>query len=113
AQRWEAPNISFGGLADLLDNVAPLSLPIIDMTGLSGRYQLVLEVSLKDLCGARRTAGAGGEPAGASNAMADMEQTVLSAFTNGLLKLGLRLERRNGPLETVVVDHLEKTPTEN
>ena len=53
-QRWEASNISFAGLADLLDHVAPLSLPVIDMTGLKGRYQLVLEVSLRDLPGARR-----------------------------------------------------------
>lgn len=28
-------------------------------------------------------------------------------------QLGLRLERRKGPVETLVIDHLEKTPTEN
>lgn len=43
----------------------------------------------------------------------DMEEAVLTAFNNGLLKLGLRLERRKGPLETIVVDRVEKTPTEN
>jgi uncharacterized protein (TIGR03435 family) len=102
-QRWEAPDISFAGFADLVDNVAPfLSLPVIDMTGIGGRYNLTLEVSLKDLR----------EPAGPGNA-GDMEEIVLSAFNNGLLKLGLRLERRKGPLETVVVDRVEKTPTEN
>jgi uncharacterized protein (TIGR03435 family) len=109
-QRWEAPNISFAGLADLLDNVAPfLSLPVIDMTGRDGRYNLTLEVSLEDL---RRHAGLAGEPAGPGNA-GDMEEIVLSAINNGLLKLGLRLEHRKGPLETVVVDRVEKTPTEN
>ncbi|HEY6342182.1 MAG TPA: TIGR03435 family protein [Bryobacteraceae bacterium] len=109
-QRWEAPNISFAGLADLLDNVAPfLSLPVIDMTGIGGRYNLALEVSLEDL---RRHAGLASEPAGPGNA-GDMEEIVLSAFNNGLLKLGLRLEHRKGPLETVVVDRVEKTPTEN
>lgn len=112
-QRWEAPNISLGGLADLLDKVAPLSLPVIDMTGLRGRYQLALEVSLKDVPAARRTAGFGGEPVGASNTIEELEETVLSAFNNGLRKLGLRLERRKGPIETVVVDHAEKTPAEN
>jgi uncharacterized protein (TIGR03435 family) len=78
-----------------------LSLPVIDMTGIGGRYNLTLEVSLKDLAGA-----------GPGNA-GDMEEIVLSAFNSGLLKLGLRLERRKGPLETVVVDRVEKTPTEN
>jgi len=28
-------------------------------------------------------------------------------------QLGLRLERRKAPVEIVVVDHIEKTPTEN
>jgi uncharacterized protein (TIGR03435 family) len=113
-QRWEAPNISIGGLADLLDRVAPLELPVIDMTGVGGRYQLVLEVSLSDLPGARRfELGAAGAPLAAENPVTDMEDTVLKAFNNGLLKLGLRLEPRKGPLETIVVDRAEKTPTEN
>jgi uncharacterized protein (TIGR03435 family) len=102
-QLWEAPNISFGGLADLLDKVTPFfSFPVIDMTGIGGRYNLTLEVSLKDLR----------EPAGLGNA-GDMEEIVLSAFNNGLLKLGLRLEHRKGPVETVVVDRVEKAPTGN
>ena len=113
-QRWEAPNISFAGLADLLDNVAPLSLPVIDATGLPGRYQLVLEVSLSDLSPARRRASAAsGAPAAGEDPGADMQDTVLAAFNKGLLKLGLRLERRTGPVERVIVDHVERTPTEN
>lgn len=77
------------------------------MTGLKGRYQLVLEVSLRDLPGARR------EPPAADNPTADMAETVLKGFNDGLVKLGLRLEHRKGPLEILVVDHVEKTPTEN
>jgi uncharacterized protein (TIGR03435 family) len=99
-QRWEAPDISLGGLADLLENVAPLASPVIDMTGLGGRYNLILEVSLKD-------------QKGVDSATADREETVLSEFNQGLLKLGLRLERRKGPVETIVVDHVEKSPTGN
>jgi uncharacterized protein (TIGR03435 family) len=113
-QRWEAPSISFAGLADLLDKVAPLSTPVVDMTGLKGRYQLALEVSLRDLLGARRTvSNTGVAPPSADSPMADMEETVLRGFNEGLLKLGLRLEHRKGPLEILVVDHVEKTPTAN
>jgi uncharacterized protein (TIGR03435 family) len=113
-QRWEAPSISLAGLADLLDKVAPLSTPVVDMTGLTGRYQLILEVSLSDLPGARRSiAGTAGEPPTANNPMADMEETVLRGFNQGLLKIGLRLELRKGPLEILVVDHVEKSPTAN
>jgi uncharacterized protein (TIGR03435 family) len=84
------------------------------MTGLKGRYRLVLEVSLRDLPGQRRrNSGAGGEPPAADNPMADMGETIMKGFNDGLRKLGLRLELRKGPLEILVVDRVEKTPTEN
>jgi uncharacterized protein (TIGR03435 family) len=97
-QRWEAPSTSLGGLADLLDNVAPLPSPIIDMTGLKGRYQVILEVSSELFIGV--------DPD-------EMEHLTLQAFNNGLQKLGLRLEHQKASLETIVVDHIEKTPTDN
>jgi uncharacterized protein (TIGR03435 family) len=28
-------------------------------------------------------------------------------------KLGLKLEARKAPFDTIIIDHLEKTPTEN
>jgi len=112
-QRWEAPSTSLEGLADLLDKVAPLSSPVIDMTGLKGRYQLVLEVSLADLSGARPSIPASGDPTAKENARADMDETILKAFNDGLRKLGLQLQRRQGPLETLVVDRVEKTPIGN
>jgi uncharacterized protein (TIGR03435 family) len=43
----------------------------------------------------------------------EMKNVVLSAFNGGLRKLGLRLERRKGPVEAIVVDHLERAPPEN
>jgi uncharacterized protein (TIGR03435 family) len=103
-QRWEAPSITFEGLADLLDRVTPFfSSPVIDMTRLKGRYRLVLEVFLNDTL-----TGAGGD-----RTALEMEDAVLKAFNDGLRKLGLHLERRKGPVESVVVDHVEKTPVEN
>lgn len=84
------------------------------MTRSGGRYQLVLEVSLSDLPGARqRNLGTPGATAEADNPPVDIEEIVLKAFNTGLQKLGLRLEPRKAPLETIVVDRVEKTPTEN
>jgi uncharacterized protein (TIGR03435 family) len=103
--RWAAESISMAGLADLLDNVAPLSLPIIDGTGLNGRFQLTLEISLSDLPGAKRSLPADGE--------SDRNAMVVRDFNQGLAKLGLRLEQRKAEIETIVVDHVEKTPTAN
>jgi uncharacterized protein (TIGR03435 family) len=113
-QRWEAPSITFEGLADLLDRVTPLSSPVIDTTGLKGRYRVVLEVSLNDAFGARPAmTSASGDPTAVEIARTDMEAALLKGFNDGLRKLGLQLERRKGPVETVVVDRVEKTPTEN
>ena len=98
-QRWEAPGITMEGLADLLDRVTPFfSAPVLDMTGLNGRYSLVLEVSLKDL---------------GDRTPLETEDAVLHAFNDGLRKLGLQLARRKGPVESIFVDHVEKTPSEN
>jgi uncharacterized protein (TIGR03435 family) len=44
---------------------------------------------------------------------AEMEARVVRAFNDGLRKLGLQLERRRGEVPTLIVDHVEKTPTEN
>jgi uncharacterized protein (TIGR03435 family) len=107
-QRWEGASISLEGLADLLDQVAPISVPVMDMTGLKGRFRMVLEVSLRDAQPGMVSAipnSTGGE--------SEMENVVVRAFNDGLRKLGLRLERRKGPVEAIVVDHLEKAPTEN
>jgi uncharacterized protein (TIGR03435 family) len=112
-QRWEASNITLEGLADLLDNVAPMSLPVVDMTGLKGRYQMSLEVSLKDLFGAPPSLPNADPHAATENAHLDLDEMVLQSFNDGLRKLGLRVERRKEPIETLIVDHVEKSPTEN
>jgi uncharacterized protein (TIGR03435 family) len=97
-QQWHAPSISMEGLADLLDKAAPLSLPIVDRTGMKGRYQLVLQVSLNGL--------SRGQPG-------DMEATILRAFNDGLRRLGLQLERLVASVETLIVDRVEKVPAAN
>jgi uncharacterized protein (TIGR03435 family) len=109
----EAPSITPEGLVDLLSPVG-LSLEIVDMTQLQGRYRVVLDFSLS---GAFAAAAAmpqpGGDPTARDNARMDMQNAILSALNDGLLKLGLQLERRKGTVETLVIDHVEKAPTGN
>ena len=106
-ERWESSGISLPGLADLLDKELSLPAPVVDLTGLTGRYQMVLEASLSDLPAACHSAPGGGD------SQADTEQIVLRSFNDGLAKLGLRLERGRGSVEAVFVDRVEKSPTEN
>jgi uncharacterized protein (TIGR03435 family) len=98
--RLEASGITFEGLAELLNRVVPSPSPVVDMTRLKGRYQMVLDASLNDAL--------------VENAsMMERDDAVLRGFNDGLRKLGLQLERRKEPVETLFVDHVEMTPTEN
>jgi len=121
--RWEAPGTTLEGLAEVLDPVG-LLLPVVDMTGLKGRYPVVLEASLHDAFAlaalrADLTAASSGGPPGVSDpaatedAQRDMQNAMVKGLNNGLLELGLQLERRKGPVEILVVDHAEKIPTGN
>ena len=110
-ERMDAPTISPEGVAELLDRMMPVSAPVVDMTGLKGRYQLVLDVSLNSLPKPAKTSI--GDPAAMERELADRDEEVLKRFNDGLRKLGLQLERRRGPVESLVVDHWEKVPTGN
>jgi uncharacterized protein (TIGR03435 family) len=86
------------------------------MTELKGEYQVALELSMADLMSAARAAGLPGGPlpsAGAASAADAASEPSAGSVFAAVQKLGLRMEPRKAPLETIVIDHLEKTPTEN
>jgi uncharacterized protein (TIGR03435 family) len=97
--RVEAPGTTLEGLADVL--TAQLGPPVVDATGVKGRYEVLLETSLNI------------DPAGDPVTPESAAERILTAYQNALQKVGLRLEPRKGPVETVVVDRVEKNPTDN
>lgn len=100
-QRWESPAISLAGLADLLDKVTPVPLPIVDQTGDPGRYQFRLELSLDEYA----------HPGAVDPSEAN--DNVIRVFNDALRKLGLQLQRRTISLPTLFVDRLNSSPTAN
>lgn len=84
---WSRPNATMGDVALWLSGV--LHKPVVDMTAIEGKYSVRLEV--------QQVPGEGPEPAAAQ----------------AVAKLGLKLESRKVPTVTMVVDRVEKTPTEN
>jgi uncharacterized protein (TIGR03435 family) len=78
--------------------------PVVNLTGLNGFYEIAMDVPTM----ARRPGRAG--------AMAAPEEpsdpSGVSIFAS-IQKLGLKLERRKMALEQLVVEHIEKAPTEN
>jgi uncharacterized protein (TIGR03435 family) len=102
--------ISLHNLANWLTLV--LGRPVVDQTGLDGTYHAILDFAAADnaaLSQIPRRTTASNEFA--IDAVADRPpgNSIFRAIEN----LGLKLEPRKGPVERLVIDHLEKVPTEN
>jgi uncharacterized protein (TIGR03435 family) len=86
------------------------------MTELKGNYQIALDLSMDDLRNAMKSVGvtvpAGALPGGDAKADEASDPGASSIFRS-VQEMGLKLDPRKSPIELIVVDHLEKTPTEN
>ena len=89
-------------ISQLIDLLSPImGAPVLDQTGLKGKYDVTVNIA-KYASEMQAGAGGGGPPDPVS-----MIMTMLEA------ELGLKLESRKVPLEQLIVDHVERTPTEN
>jgi uncharacterized protein (TIGR03435 family) len=115
--RYEFSKMSLAMLADTLSQL--VDRPVVDMTDLKGNYQASLDIPMAELQKIARAAGLGipggapgGDSSGSSPANAASDPSGGAIF-DSVQKLGLKLEPRKAPIEVIVVDHLEKTPSEN
>jgi len=98
---------------------------VVDMTETKGNYDASIELSLMELIAMARAAGAdipGGGPAGAPGGAGGRGGNVPAASDPGgggasladaVQSMGLKLESRKAMVDQLIVDHIEKTPTEN
>ena len=108
--------ISGATLAELAEGLTPMAdHPIVDMTGLTGKYDVTLEISMQDLMNAARAAGAAvpAAPAADPSKPAEAASDPGGSLFTAIQSLGLKLEPRKSPMTFIVVDHVEKMPTEN
>jgi uncharacterized protein (TIGR03435 family) len=110
--RIELSKLSVDRLVELLSRM--VDRPVVDRTGLKGDYQVALELPMAAMMAMAGSMSGGPMPGrgGDGNRMVEASDPGTSIFES-VDKLGLKLEARKGPLETIVVDHLEKAPTEN
>jgi uncharacterized protein (TIGR03435 family) len=117
--------ITISGFADMLTQFSKMGggagRQVVDMTELKGAYQIAIDFAMSDLLQMARAAGmdipAGapgpGSPiAGPAEAASDPSGAA-SSITTAVQALGLKLEPRKAMVEQLIVDHVEKTPTEN
>jgi len=101
--RLRADNQTMSWLAGQLS--AQLGGPVRDATELQGKYDFLLSWAF----GEETAAVVPGESAGAPRS-----EPYRPALINAVQsQLGLRLDRKRAPVEILVVDHAEKTPTAN
>ena len=95
--------VSIATLTDLLN----LDKPVVDLTELKDVYEVSLALpndAAKGLLRAAMGLGSLGGP---------QEPTDAAAIAQALQKVGLKLESRKVPVEVIVVDRLERKPTDN
>jgi uncharacterized protein (TIGR03435 family) len=87
---------------------------VVDMTGLEGEYafRLRFDPGGRVMTGPVAPPPPGGGDGAARVPTPDADQFP-DIFTAVQEQLGLKLESRKGPVDLLVIDHLEKTPTEN
>jgi uncharacterized protein (TIGR03435 family) len=95
--RIEASTIQ--GLVDYLS--VQLPLPVVDKTGLKGGYDIKMEIHPL------------GPTPGAPLDVKELRESLKAAIIAGVKELGLDLKEQQGPLDTIIVEHVERTPTEN
>jgi uncharacterized protein (TIGR03435 family) len=112
----EATMDAFAGqLSALLDK------PVVDMTELKGGYKVPLQMGLMDLMAVAQKLGGGmgmnmgaqgGGPV-ANPALAASDPGGGTSLKDSVQKLGFRLESRKLPIDVMVIDHIDKSPTDN
>ena len=134
--RFEMPRMTMPALAEML---APfVDRPVIDGTRLKGTYQVTLDLPfdammrvIQNLGGTAAVQGGfavfpggglgggfGGFAGGAGGALGAgslgaASDPAASSIFQSVQQLGLKLQAGKAPVDTIVIDHLEKTPTEN
>jgi uncharacterized protein (TIGR03435 family) len=120
----EVAKVTMAEFSELLNQL--VDRPVLDMTELKGSYQVALEIPMAELISmAQRIAPKMGIPlpAGIGNSgiagaapgaggLAASDPSGNSIF-QAVQKLGLKLDSRKLPVDTLVIDQIEKTPTED
>jgi uncharacterized protein (TIGR03435 family) len=100
--KWTLLKVTMSGLAEVLSTF--LEHPVVNMTNLDGNYQIGWDAPTPP------RPEPGQSPSEITRAM---NSATADAMIKAINEAGLKLEPRKAPVEMIMVDHLEKLPTNN
>jgi uncharacterized protein (TIGR03435 family) len=87
--------------------------PVIDMTGLTGLYDFDLVFTPEDFRAMMIRAAVKAGITLPPEAMKLLDGSNGDSLFTAIETIGLKLEQRKAPIEVLVIDHIEKSPTDN
>lgn len=117
--------VNMDGFAEMLSNLLLMtgganSRQVVDKSGLKGYYQIDVEIPLADVLSMARSQGfnvpqppPGGGVAGTGAVPEASDPGGGASLFQSVKQMGLKLEDQSATVDRLVIDHMEKTPTEN
>jgi uncharacterized protein (TIGR03435 family) len=109
--RFEFKKMTMQMLADLLGRF--MKYPVLDRTKLEGRFDLGFNIAPEDYMPLMIRSAVNAGITLPPQALQLLDAPSLGSVENGLRSLGLTLEERRAPLDHLIVDSMERTPTDN
>lgn len=103
----ELTGATLGGLANVLTRF--LDRPVVDMTGISGKFDISLDIPAEEMAGLLNTTRSTQAPDSAPTPEAQAAGSLFIAVA----RLGLGLKAETRPTRQLVVDKASRVPTEN
>lgn len=109
--QFEAKKVTMASFADTLARF--MDRPVVDLTDLKAAYDFTLDITAEDyramLIRSAIAAGVQLPP----EALRALDMSSGDSLYSAIEKLGLKLEPRKTAVDVLVIDHMEKLPTEN
>jgi uncharacterized protein (TIGR03435 family) len=109
--RFEVKKMTMASFAEVLTRF--VDRPVLDQTGLTGEYDVVLNIAPEDYMPLMIRSGVNAGVSLPPQALRLLDGANADPLSGPLRDVGLTLESKRAPLEVVVVDAISKTPTEN
>jgi uncharacterized protein (TIGR03435 family) len=102
---------TMSSFADMLSRM--LDRPVVDLTGVDGKYDIVLEVPMEDMIGMKKMAAGMGMMHGGPESGPAPDSAPTGSIFSAVTQLGLKLDSRKSQTDFLVIDKAEKVATEN